>query len=539
MRTIDSEMLKGFRDFVMRGNVIDLAIAVIIGAAFGAVVTAFSTDFVGGLLGALGGTPDFGDAGVTVNGSKIVYGSTLTALIQFLIVAAVIYFVIVVPVTRLAERRGAAESESPAPSDETKLLTEIRDLLADAAALARARLALGQQAVAPDIAAGAPDADVDGVGVGRLVAQRADRRGVDAHEVAGPERELVVAQRERDPARVDEVELLLALVEVAPAAVAGRHHDRVHAEGRHAELLAHLAEAPALAHRVDPARGPAVARRDLRHARDTTSPMAADATLEEFLEPVRRDPSRSAILLDVDGVLAPIVPQPDDAHMPETTRRPLIEVARRYGTVACVSGRRASDARRIVALGSIAYLGNHGSEVLRPGATGPELDRELQAWTRRIQGFMADAFGEELKRLRVRLEDKEAIAALHWRGVPDEEGAEDAVRAVAERAEASGYKTHWGRKVLEIRPPVRIDKGAGIVALLRDRDLAAALYVGDDLTDVDAFKGLAELVDRGTLGQALKVGVRSDEGPPELEQEADVMVDGTDGVRELLRTLLV
>ena len=124
-------MLKGFREFVMRGNVIDLAIAVIIGAAFGAVVTAFSTDFVGGLLGALGGTPDFGDAGVTVNGSKIVYGSTLTALIQFLIVAAVIYFVIVVPVTRLAERRGAAESESPAPSDETKLLTEIRDLLAE------------------------------------------------------------------------------------------------------------------------------------------------------------------------------------------------------------------------------------------------------------------------------------------------------------------------------------------------------------------------------------------------------------------------
>ena len=123
-------MLKGFRDFVMRGNVIDLAIAVIIGAAFGAVVTAFSTDFVGGLLGALGGTPDFGDAGVTVNGSKIVYGSTLTALIQFLIVAAVIYFVIVVPITRLAERRGAEESESPAPSDETKLLTEIRDLLA-------------------------------------------------------------------------------------------------------------------------------------------------------------------------------------------------------------------------------------------------------------------------------------------------------------------------------------------------------------------------------------------------------------------------
>ena len=263
-----------------------------------------------------------------------------------------------------------------------------------------------------------------------------------------------------------------------------------------------------------------------------------DTTLEELLEPLRRDPSRSAVLLDVDGVLAPIVPQPDDAHMPETTRRPLIEVARRYGVVACVSGRRASDARRIVSLGSIAYLGNHGSEVLRPGAIASVADRELQAWTRRVQTFMHDAYDDSLRRLRVRLEDKEAIAALHWRGVPDEEGAEAAIRAVAERAEAAGYKTHWGRKVLEIRPPVRIDKGAGIVALLRDTDLAAALYVGDDVTDLDAFRGLGELVEMGSLGLALRVGVRSDEGPPELEQEADVMVDGPDGVRALLRALL-
>jgi trehalose 6-phosphate phosphatase len=176
--------------------------------------------------------------------------------------------------------------------------------------------------------------------------------------------------------------------------------------------------------------------------------------------------------------------------------------------------------------------------VLRPGAIAPELDRELQAWTRRIQGFMREAYGEDLRRLRVRLEDKEAIAALHWRGVPDEEGAEEAVRAVAERAEAAGYRTHWGRKVLEIRPPVRIDKGAGIVALLRDSDLAAALYVGDDLTDVDAFHGLAELIDMGRLGTAVRIGVRSDEGPEELEHEADAMVDGTDGVRQLLKALL-
>ncbi|MET0687141.1 MAG: large conductance mechanosensitive channel protein MscL [Solirubrobacteraceae bacterium] len=123
-------MLRGFRDFIMRGNVVDLAVAVVIGAAFGAVVAAFADDFVGGILGAIGGSTDFGDAGFTVNGSKIVYGSTLTALIQFLIVAAAIYFIIVVPMQEIAKRRGATE-ESPAPSDETLLLTEIRDLLRD------------------------------------------------------------------------------------------------------------------------------------------------------------------------------------------------------------------------------------------------------------------------------------------------------------------------------------------------------------------------------------------------------------------------
>src|SRR3954465_3389781 len=157
-----------------------------------------------------------------------------------------------------------------------------------------------------------------------------------------------------------------------------------------------------------------------RHTRGVPRPTAP---LEELLRPLKADPANSAVLLDVDGVLAPIVQHPDDAHMPETTRRPLIGVAKRYGVVACVSGRRASDARRIVALGSIAYLGSHGSEVLHPGSIAPEMDRELQAWTRRVQNFAREAYSESLRKLRVRLEDKEAIAALHWRDVPDEEEA--------------------------------------------------------------------------------------------------------------------
>jgi trehalose 6-phosphate phosphatase len=85
---------------------------------------------------------------------------------------------------------------------------------------------------------------------------------------------------------------------------------------------------------------------------------------------------------------------------------------------------------------------------------------------------------------------------------------------------------------------VRIDKGAGVVSLLRDKDLTSALYAGDDATDLDAFRGLGELVEAGRLGTAVRVGVRSDEGPSSLAREADVMVDGTDGVRVMLQALL-
>jgi large conductance mechanosensitive channel len=121
-------MIKGFKEFLFRGNIVDLAVAVIVGAAFGGVVSAFSDDFIGGLIGVIGGSPNFGNAGFTVNGSKIVYGSTLTALINFAIVAAVIYFVVVVPLKSMTERNQKPE-DSPAPTDEAVLLAEIRDEL--------------------------------------------------------------------------------------------------------------------------------------------------------------------------------------------------------------------------------------------------------------------------------------------------------------------------------------------------------------------------------------------------------------------------
>ena len=260
----------------------------------------------------------------------------------------------------------------------------------------------------------------------------------------------------------------------------------------------------------------------------------------EALDPLRHDPARAAILLDIDGTLSPIVEEPSEAHVSEGTRQLLIEISRRYGVVACVSGRRASEARAMVSIGTISYLGSHGAELLRAGWTTPVLDPRLEGWRRRIQEFGAAADTPQLRRHRIRLEDKGAIVAFHWRGARDEVAARTAIDEVAAQAEAAGLKTHWGRKVLEVRPPVQIDKGAGIANLLADvdADVDAALYVGDDVTDLDAFDRLGRLLAEGRLSHVVRVGVRSDEGPQEIVSQADIVVDGTAGVRDLLALLI-
>lgn len=257
-----------------------------------------------------------------------------------------------------------------------------------------------------------------------------------------------------------------------------------------------------------------------------------------MLEPLRADPHTAAVLLDIDGTLAPIVDHAADASVPESTRQLIIAVSRRYGQVACISGRRASEARAMVSIGTIAYLGSHGAELLRSGWTEAQIDPALAQWTPRIDEFRRESDTPELRRRRVRIEDKGPLIAYHWRGAADEQDARAAIDAVAAHAQEVGLEVHWGRKVMEVRPPVRIDKGLGVRTLLAGRTLSSALYVGDDTTDLDAFHALRELVDEGSLARAVCVGVRSDDGPPAVEEEADTVVVGTDGVRGLLAVLV-
>jgi trehalose 6-phosphate phosphatase len=267
-------------------------------------------------------------------------------------------------------------------------------------------------------------------------------------------------------------------------------------------------------------------------------PAPTAETLAAALRPVTADPARAAILCDIDGTLAPIVTRAEEARVPDKVSRLLGRAARRYGLVACISGRSAADARRLVGVGGIAYAGSHGAELLEPGAASARISPAFAGWTERVGDFVAERDDSELRRLRVRIERKGPIVAFHWRGVPDEDAARTRLEGIVREAEAGGLDFHWGRKVLEVRPPVPVDKGQAVRQLIERNSMRTALFGGDDATDLDAFAALDALVAEGTLDAAVKVGIRSSEGPPGIVDRADHVVEGTDGFVAVLEALV-
>jgi large conductance mechanosensitive channel len=128
-------VLAEFREFVLRGNLVDLAIAVVLGAAFGAVVTSAVENLVTPLIAAVGGQPDFSRLAFTINDSRFGYGAFLNALLSFVLIAGVIFFLVVKPVNALlAAMKEDDDAEPAAPAPDVALLTEIRDLLKERAA---------------------------------------------------------------------------------------------------------------------------------------------------------------------------------------------------------------------------------------------------------------------------------------------------------------------------------------------------------------------------------------------------------------------
>ena len=261
--------------------------------------------------------------------------------------------------------------------------------------------------------------------------------------------------------------------------------------------------------------------------------MDNDAALKR-LEAWRADAGSIAILTDIDGVLAPIVPTPDMSEVSEELRGILRELGEKYLLVAGISGRKTEDARDLIGLDEVVYFGNHGFEILRDGEV--EVVPEALPFYERVQELESRA-KEELEPQGAFIEEKGITASIHYRNAPPEVG-ERSVEFVKAEGERLGLRITVGRGVVEARPPIRADKGTAVRTLVEEYSPRKALFIGDDTTDLDAFRELERLRDEGLLDEILRIGVESDEGPPEIVTEADLVVDGAENVPDLFRTLL-
>ena len=266
---------------------------------------------------------------------------------------------------------------------------------------------------------------------------------------------------------------------------------------------------------------------------DVTAP---DPMLEDALAPVRERLDRCAVFCDVDGTLAPIVPRPEDARLLDGVPEVLATLRERVLLLAFVSGRGLADLERIVAMDGCAYAGNHGMELHRVGAE-PELAEGVAEHLAAIAGFVAAWPPARLAPGGLRMEPKGATLSVHARGARDPEAARLLLAQVASEALDRGLVPTAGREVLEVRPPVAVDKGTAVRALLRDAGARAALYIGDDRTDADAWMVLRAMRTEGALEVALGVAVASGEVPPAVREAADVEVAGPPGALRVLAHL--
>jgi trehalose 6-phosphate phosphatase len=262
--------------------------------------------------------------------------------------------------------------------------------------------------------------------------------------------------------------------------------------------------------------------------------MRDESEIRERLQAWREAPGSVAIFTDIDGTLAPIVPTPDMSEVSAELKELLGRLSEKYLLVAGISGRKTEDALDLVGLADVVYFGNHGFEILRDGEV--EVTPEALPYLEKVKELENNA-RQELAPLGAFVEEKGITASIHYRNAPPEVG-ERSVDFVKREGERLGLRITVGRGVVEARPPIRADKGTAVRALVEEYRPERAMFLGDDTTDLDAFRELVELREEGALSEILRVGVASEEGPPEITSEADIVVDGVDGVDVVLRALL-
>ena len=235
------------------------------------------------------------------------------------------------------------------------------------------------------------------------------------------------------------------------------------------------------------------------------------------------------LITDVDGTISEIAPSPAGAEVHTECKAQLSRLVERLPLVAAISGRPVLEAKEMVGVAGMVYVGNHGLERWRNGVTeyveGVEVYREKLAAARQE---LADLISIE----GLHIEDKGVSLAIHYRNCPDRRQARESIlNQIGALHTAGGFKIVEGKMVVELRPPLEVNKGSAVKDLIRDYRLRGGLYLGDDASDVDAFRVMHE------EGFAA-VAVLGEETPQEVMAEADYTLNGVSDVARLLKWLV-
>lgn len=245
------------------------------------------------------------------------------------------------------------------------------------------------------------------------------------------------------------------------------------------------------------------------------------------------------LLLDIDGTISPLAPTPEAARLLPGVAALLERALARFEVVAAVSGRGAADARRMVGISGLLYIGNHGLEHWLPGEDAPQIVPQARPYLAAIAQAMDQADHALTTRLPgVYVERKGASGSIHTRGCAQPQQAlQTALETTRPITERLGLRLSQGKMIAEVRPPLALDKGTAVAGLVHERGLRAALYMGDDVTDIDAFRALRHLRETGVCA-GLSVAVLHEEAPPALAAEADFTLPSIEAVPAFLTWLI-
>jgi len=271
-------------------------------------------------------------------------------------------------------------------------------------------------------------------------------------------------------------------------------------------------------------------------------PWPSDAGVQRALPVLAARPR--GLFSDVDGTLSSIAPTPEAAVLLPGVADLLRRAVAVFDVVAAVSGRSASDTRQLVGVPGVLYVGNHGLERLEvTGVEGrtvevPAMVPDAIPYVGAVEAAL-DLLEARLESLSgIRFEPKGVTASIHVRATADPDTAEAAVYAAAVEAAAPyGLRVTRGKRVVELRPPLEMDKGVALAELIVSHGLKGALYLGDDATDLDAFRALRRLTAGGAC-QGLAVAVLHPEAPAGLAAAADIALASIEQVPAFLRWVI-